>query len=291
MNEKSKKNKDIGLRIKKIRKSQNKTLEEFGKLFSPPASKSIVSRWESGKSIPSVERLQKLSQIAKCSIDDILYGTLKENILMLVNAILSYSKYEEDSLENKLATIGYPKYKEDSLENKLVNVGNSTLRISEVDFFIGLFNNDFFEMPPEHLRGPLDDNRRKEYQEWKKGTLDKNGFSKKGIEYIVNVSEDIAKAKDIKAYEHGELLDIILGEEKRHFDDMRYTNESLRDRVLIGLDDLIDDIDTFVSVYNKKTKEWVRLNNEVDYSYYESIRNFLSETYSEFLSLYGGYEE
>lgn len=274
MNEKSKKNKDIGLRIKKIRKSQNKTLEEFGKLFSPPASKSIVSRWESGKSIPSVERLQKLSQIAKCSIDDILYGTLKENILMLVNAILSYSRYEEDSLENKL-----------------VNVGNSTLRISEVDFFIGLFNNDTFERPPEHLRGLIDDNRRKEYQEWKKGTLDKNGFSKKGIEYIVNVSEDIAKAKDIKAYEHGELLDIILGEEKRHFEDMRYTNESLRDSVLFGLDDLIDNIDTFVSVYNNKTKEWVQLNNEIDYSYYESIKNFLWETYSEFLSLYGGYGE
>ncbi|GET14249.1 transcriptional regulator [Ligilactobacillus agilis] len=274
MNEKSKKNKDIGLRIKKIRKSQNKTLEEFGKLFSPPASKSIVSRWESGKSIPSVERLQKLSQIAKCSIDDILYGTLKENILMLVNAILSYSKYEEDSLENKL-----------------VNVGNSTLRISEVDFFIGLFNNDTFERPPEHLRGLINDNRRKEYQEWKKGTLDKNGFSKKGIEYIVNVSEDIAKAKDIKAYEHEELLDIILGEEKRHFEDMRYTNESLRDSVLFGLDDLIDNIDTFVSVYNNKTKEWVQLNNEIDYSYYESIKNFLWETYSEFLSLYGGYEE
>lgn len=280
MNEKSKKNKDIGLRIKKIRKSQNKTLEEFGKLFSPPASKSIVSRWESGKSIPSVERLQKLSQIAKCSIDDILYGTLKENILMLVNAILSYSKRE-----------GYSKYEEDSLENKLVNVGNSTLRISEVDFFIGLFDDDVFERPPEHVRGLTGDNRRKEYQEWKKGTLDKNGFSKKGIEYIVNVSEDIAKAMDIKAYEHEKLLDIILGEEKRHFEDMRYTNESLRDSVLSGLSDLLDNIDNFVSVYNNKTKEWVRLNNEVDYSYYESIRNFLSETYSEFSSLYGDYGE
>lgn len=274
MNEKSKKNKDIGLRIKKIRKSQNKTLEEFGKLFSPPASKSIVSRWESGKSIPSVERLQKLSQIAKCSIDDILYGTLKENILMLVNAILSYSKYEEDSLENKL-----------------VNVGNSTLRISEVDFFIGLFNNDVFERPPEHLRGRLDDNQRKEYQEWKKGTLDKNGFSKKGIEYIVNVSEDMAKAKNIKAYEHGELLNIILSEEKKHFEDIRYTNESLRDSVLSALDEVLDNIDTFVRVYNDKTEEWVRLNNEVDYSYYESIRNFLWMTYSKFLSLYGGYGE
>lgn len=63
-----------GERIRSLRTSRGMTLEQFGELFDPPASKSIVSRWEAGKSIPSNERLKNLSDKFKISTNYLLYG-------------------------------------------------------------------------------------------------------------------------------------------------------------------------------------------------------------------------
>ncbi|MFS1106759.1 helix-turn-helix domain-containing protein [Enterococcus faecalis] len=56
-----------GLRIRKIRKDKKLTLEEFGKLFDPPADKAAVSAWENGKNMPNSQRLKQLSLIGNVS--------------------------------------------------------------------------------------------------------------------------------------------------------------------------------------------------------------------------------
>ena len=57
----------IGLRIKQIRKGLGLTMKEFGEKFDPPASDSIVSRWERGISVPSNERLTSIAELGNIS--------------------------------------------------------------------------------------------------------------------------------------------------------------------------------------------------------------------------------
>ncbi|WP_203268755.1 helix-turn-helix domain-containing protein [Streptococcus uberis] len=64
----------FGQRLKAIRLSKGMTLEEFGTLFG--AEKSNVSKWEKGKSLPSPERLKKISKISGYSVSELLYGNI-----------------------------------------------------------------------------------------------------------------------------------------------------------------------------------------------------------------------
>lgn len=38
-------------------------MEEFGKKLTPPANKSLVSKWEKGKNLPNNERIKQISEI------------------------------------------------------------------------------------------------------------------------------------------------------------------------------------------------------------------------------------
>ena len=87
--------KAIGARIRNIRLNKGMTLEEFGSLFN--ASKSIVYRWENGTSIPNAERFKAISKIGDISIENLLYGTIKERISKIL-----YSFFEND---NRLSNI------------------------------------------------------------------------------------------------------------------------------------------------------------------------------------------
>mgnify|MGYP006293495707 CR=1 FL=1 len=63
----------IGKRIKKLRKENNLTQEEFGKIFG--IAKSTVSLYESGKSNPDDQMKQKIANHFNVSIDYLLGNT------------------------------------------------------------------------------------------------------------------------------------------------------------------------------------------------------------------------
>lgn len=69
---------DIGKRIRDIRlglsASKKVSLEAFGQLIIPPASKGLVQTWEKGNSLPQKERLEQIAQIGNVSIAYLLYG-------------------------------------------------------------------------------------------------------------------------------------------------------------------------------------------------------------------------
>lgn len=75
----------VGQRINKIRLSKGMTMEEFGNLLS--TSKSIVYRWEIGKSVPAPERLKTIAKIADISVNTLLYGGMKERMAKIVSLI------------------------------------------------------------------------------------------------------------------------------------------------------------------------------------------------------------
>ncbi|MGX7059867.1 helix-turn-helix domain-containing protein [Vagococcus humatus] len=64
---------EVGKRISIIRKSLGKNMDEFGELVSG-ASKSNVSKWENGVSLPSNERLKIIAEIGNTTVENLLHG-------------------------------------------------------------------------------------------------------------------------------------------------------------------------------------------------------------------------
>lgn len=62
----------LGSKIKFIRHTLGLTMEDFGKLFNPHASDSIVSRWERGISSPNNERLKVIADIGIYTMEQLL---------------------------------------------------------------------------------------------------------------------------------------------------------------------------------------------------------------------------
>ncbi|WP_087717096.1 helix-turn-helix domain-containing protein [Levilactobacillus brevis] len=65
----------IGKRIKSIRISKGIDLAKFGKMVNPPASASIVSRWERGINLPNSQRIKSIAEIGNVSVNFLLNGT------------------------------------------------------------------------------------------------------------------------------------------------------------------------------------------------------------------------
>ena len=79
--------KNVGLRIRSIRKDKGMTLDDFGDLLTPPASDSIVSRWERGISLPSNERNKQIAKEGNISVDELLYGKIDDYLILNLNEI------------------------------------------------------------------------------------------------------------------------------------------------------------------------------------------------------------
>lgn len=62
----------VGERIKSIRKSRGENQTEFAKKIG--ATLPAVSNWETGRNIPNNERLKVIADIANISVADLLYG-------------------------------------------------------------------------------------------------------------------------------------------------------------------------------------------------------------------------
>ena len=84
--------KEVGTRIKMIRNSRGETQEEFGNHFE--AHKSIISKWENGKSLPSSERLSILSDISGIPVEELLYGDTYFKKLEMIKDLVNQA-YEQ----------------------------------------------------------------------------------------------------------------------------------------------------------------------------------------------------
>lgn len=80
--------KEIGYSIKLIRKQLGLTMEEFGYLFDPPASQSIVSRWEKGVSVPNNQRMKRISELGNTTVADLIF----DNKVLIPKAVYDILK-------------------------------------------------------------------------------------------------------------------------------------------------------------------------------------------------------
>ena len=63
----------VGERIRLIRMKHGLTTEEFGE-FIDKATKSLVSRWENGISLPNRRRMELICRFGRITMEELLYG-------------------------------------------------------------------------------------------------------------------------------------------------------------------------------------------------------------------------
>lgn len=112
----------IGSKIRDIRKKKKMSMENFGKLFEPPASKGVVSNWENDYNYPNNERLVRIAELGNISVDELLYGSLDD-----------YARRLLDELEDELQ------------EDESIKKGVIPLIISDIErrLFSDFFHSEF----------------------------------------------------------------------------------------------------------------------------------------------------
>lgn len=85
--------KEVGTRIRSIRKSLGLSMEEFASRIDNKAKSGTISNWETGKNLPNNVRLKKIADIGETSINELLYNSNEEK---------SLQKAEPLSVEDKI---------------------------------------------------------------------------------------------------------------------------------------------------------------------------------------------
>jgi len=116
--------KKIGSRIRVIRNELGLTMNEFGQKFDPPASDSIVSRWERGVSAPNNDRLKRIAELGNISI---FYLTTGKKIV---------SDLTPDEKEQFIKSVGNPLLvnSREAIKKELRNIEIDKLDIVETTY-------------------------------------------------------------------------------------------------------------------------------------------------------------
>lgn len=72
--------KEVGERIRKIRKQLGFSMSEFASRIDTIAKSGTVSNWETGKNLPNNERLKKIAELGNTTIEYLLSGNPWDNL-------------------------------------------------------------------------------------------------------------------------------------------------------------------------------------------------------------------
>ncbi|MFS7201284.1 helix-turn-helix domain-containing protein [Carnobacterium divergens] len=86
--------KEVGLRIKEIRKKLGYSMETFGEIVSQ-SPRSSVNSWEKGVSIPRKDKLEKIAQLGNTTSQQILYGDFESYAQELIKTEANYTLPQE----------------------------------------------------------------------------------------------------------------------------------------------------------------------------------------------------
>lgn len=110
-------NNQIGNRIRTIRKSLGLSMQEFGKLFNPPASKGVVSNWENNYNKPNNERLKTIANLGGVSVDELLYGDERSYINPMIIEIAAKQYNVDISDDQEMINHIYNRLHSDSFDS------------------------------------------------------------------------------------------------------------------------------------------------------------------------------
>ncbi|QII82607.1 helix-turn-helix domain-containing protein [Jeotgalibaca arthritidis] len=92
---------DVGDRIRQIRRNKGMSMTEFANLIGQVEKTSkiqsgTISNWETGKNLPNNKRLSIISGIAGISVDELLYGDIREYAATFLDTFIEDLIKDED---------------------------------------------------------------------------------------------------------------------------------------------------------------------------------------------------
>lgn len=121
-----KKTEDIGLgrRIKSIRSSLNLNQKEFSEKIG--ATVSALSNWENGRNKPNSVMLSKIASLADISVEELAYGSYKEDLLVFINSLMQSDNLtkDEEKLFDFFKTLDFTE-SEESINETLETISKS----------------------------------------------------------------------------------------------------------------------------------------------------------------------
>lgn len=85
---------DVGKRIFQIRKKYGYSMQKFGKIIDN-APKGSVNSWEKGVNLPNEKRLRQIATLGNMTFNELLYGSFKDYVNMLIREKLGIQLSEE----------------------------------------------------------------------------------------------------------------------------------------------------------------------------------------------------
>lgn len=117
-------NPQIGERIKAIRKRLGENQSQFGEHFSPVVNKASVSRWESGKTLPSAAKLKIIANLGNVSAGYLINGSSTSG--KEVNELLNKKIHGLNLTEKEKEKINEASFDIFSSVNKAINAMEKT---------------------------------------------------------------------------------------------------------------------------------------------------------------------
>ena len=84
----------VGKRILQIRKKYGYSMQKFGEIIDN-APKGSVNSWEKGVNLPNEKRLKQIAMMGNITLNELLYGSFKEYVDMLITKKLGIELPEE----------------------------------------------------------------------------------------------------------------------------------------------------------------------------------------------------
>lgn len=140
---------EVGNRIRNIRKDLGLSMEKFGELFDPAASKGVVSNWENGYNFPNNERLKTIAELGSITVNELLYGESRVYIESVIrdSSEIAHSEAIENTIdyfsENDIDPYNNDSYILEIYREKLKEVESEISSTSNIQkAFEDLFDND-----------------------------------------------------------------------------------------------------------------------------------------------------
>lgn len=139
----------VGKRILQIRKKYGYSMQKFGEVIDN-APKGSVNSWEKGVNLPNEKRLKQIATLGNITLNELLYGTFKEYVDMLIVEKLGIQLPEEfaDNFYQMIQQNGYT-YGDDMEIVRLVNgfmtYHNLATKETAVFYQPTAYSGDFFE--------------------------------------------------------------------------------------------------------------------------------------------------
>ena len=230
-------------KITAARKAKGLSQEAAAELLS--VSRQAVAKWENGKSVPSNERLERLSEITGLSVENLIFGSLKGSLAALLRRLFDFWEVlaKEDSNENW----DVDEYlKQHGIEGKqsitnalelVTTIQNDTYvekpaRLVEIDNLIRESNKSDFYLSKEDAKLEED--------------YILSNF-RAGLKYCGQDTLKKAKEFGVEPNQQDILLSMLLDSSKQHIVDVRVDNNDIISYSLRGIDSLMEYIQAHLS--------------------------------------------